>query len=106
MNLSVNYEELKELSTYVESKYLELDKKFDEIIGLLDEVEKNWVGNDSTVFLVKSRYYVEKEKIDNEKVKDIATILEKVSGKYEENDKAFDEQVKKESVTDEQSVHG
>jgi uncharacterized protein YukE len=106
MNLSVNYEELKKLSTYVETKYRELDKKFTEIISLLDEVEKNWSGNDSTIFLVKSRYYLEKERTDNEKVKDIATILEKVAGKYEYNDKLFDEQIKKESVTDEQSIHG
>jgi len=106
MNLSVDYEELKELSVYVENKYQELDKKFNEILSLLDEVENNWSGNDSTIFLVKSRYYVEKEKKDNIKVKDIATILDNVSKKYESNDKAFEQQVKKESVTNEQSIHG
>lgn len=102
MNLNVNYEELKDLSTYVENKYEEINKKFDEILALLDKVEENWVGNDATVFLAKSRYYVEKEKIDNDKVKDVSTILEKVSGRYEFRDKEFDEQMKKESVLDEQ----
>jgi uncharacterized protein YukE len=102
MNLNVNYEDLKELSTYVSNKYDEINKKFDEILDLLDQVEQNWVGNDATVFLAKSRYYVEKEKIDNDKVKDISTILEKVSEKYEFNDKEFDHQMKKESVIDEQ----
>ena len=102
MNLNVNYEELKRLSTYVEEKYDQINNKFDEILSLLNEVEDNWVGNDATVFLAKSRYYVEKEKIDNDKVKDISTILGKISGKYETNDREFDEQMKKESVRNEQ----
>ena len=101
MNLSVNYEELKELSTYVDNKYNEINKKFDEILDLLNQVEENWVGNDATVFLAKSRYYVEKEKIDNDRVKDISTILKKISGRYESNDKEFDEKMKKESVVNE-----
>lgn len=98
MNLSVNYIELKDLGTYVETKYDEINNKLDEILDILDRIEQNWVGNDATVFLAKSRYYVEKEKIDNVRVKDVSTILNKISGKYETNDKEFDEKIKKESV--------
>ena len=98
MELKVNYEELKDLGKYVDTKHDEINKKLEEILKLLDEVEENWEGNDATVFLAKSKYYVEKEIIDNEKVKDVSTVLGKVSGKYEGNDVAFDNQMKKESA--------
>lgn len=101
MDLKVNYEELKDLSKYVDNKHSEIEKKFKEILKLLDEVEDNWEGNDATVFLAKSKYYVEKEIIDNQRISDVSTILGKVSGKYEGNDIAFDNQMKRESALDE-----
>ena len=99
MDLKVNYEDLKELSKYVETTYENVEKKLKEILQLLNDVENNWEGNDATVFLAKSKYYVEKEIIDNSKIKDVSTILDKVSGKYKGNDVAFDNQMKRESVT-------
>ena len=100
MNLNVNYEELKNLSGFVEEKYDAINKIFDEISKLVDEIEANWKGNDADVFVAKARHYIEKEKITNGKVKDIADILDKVSQKYEGTDKEFYEKMNKESVRD------
>ena len=101
MDLKVNYEDLKDLSKYTDNTYNDVDKKLKEILALLDKVEENWEGNDATVFLAKSKYYVEKEIIDNDRIKDVSTILDKVSGKYKGNDIAFDNQMKRESALDE-----
>jgi WXG100 family type VII secretion target len=100
MNLNVNYEELKSLSSYVNTKYEEINKVFDDISKLVDDIEKNWQGNDADVFVAKARHYIEKEKKTNEKIKDISIILDKVSQKYEGTDKEFYEKMNKESVRD------
>jgi uncharacterized protein YukE len=100
MKLDVNYDELKELSTYVNNKYEEIDKTLHEIKDLINDVDENWKGNDATVFVAKARYYVDKEIATNAKVKDVSTILSTVSGKYENSDKDFYEKMKKESVRD------
>ena len=100
MKLDVNYDELKELSTYVQDKYTEIGKTLNEIKDLINDVDENWKGNDATVFVTKAKYYVDKEIATNEKVNDVSTILSKVSGKYENADKEFYEKMKKESVRD------
>jgi uncharacterized protein YukE len=100
MNLNVNYEELRSLGSFVENKYEEINKLFDEISDLISDVDKNWKGNDASVFVTKANHYISKEKATNEKVKDISTILNKVSEKYEGTDKEFYEKMNKESVRD------
>ena len=61
MKLDVNYDELKELSTFVETKYEEIDKVLNEIKDLINDVDENWKGNDATVFVTKAKYYVDKD---------------------------------------------
>jgi len=100
MKLDVNYDELRELSTFVNNKYEEIDNVLKEIRSLINDVDENWKGNDATVFVTKAKNYIEKELITNAKVKDVSTILSKVSGQYETTDKEFYEKMKKESVRD------
>ena len=100
MNLNVNYEELKNISTFVDTKYEEINKIFDELNKLIDDVASNWQGNDADVFVAKAKHYIAKEKETNEKVKDVSVILDKVSQKYKGTDEDFNEKMKKESVRD------
>ncbi len=100
MNLDVNYEELKTLSAFVNSKYEEINRIFDEMSKLMEDVADKWKGNDSDVFITKAKHYIEKEKATNEKIKDVSVILDKVSQKYEGTDKEFYEKMNKESVRD------
>ena len=100
MNLNVNYEELKNISTFVDTKYEEINKIFDELNKLVEDVASNWQGNDADIFVAKAKHYIAKEKETNEKVKDVSVILDKVSQKYEGTDKEFYEKMNKESVRD------
>ena len=57
MKLNVNYREINRIGNSVESKAVELNRKINELVVLIDSLKDCWGGNDCTTFINKSTLF-------------------------------------------------
>ena len=96
MKLNVNYREINRIGNSVESKAVELNRKINELVVLIDRLKDCWGGNDCTTFINKSTTYLKERKNDVTEVKRVGYLIKKFSGLYNTKDVEWKEVVSKE----------
>ena len=101
MKLKVNYNELRDIGSFVYKKSEELESNLKSVLKIIDSVDKYWTGIDATNFKINSSVYVNNMGIKVSELKNISTFLKNTSDKYENKDLSFERNVKKEGLANE-----
>lgn len=96
MKLNVNYKETNRIGCSVENKALELNRKINELIVLIDNLKDCWGGNDSATFINNSTAYLKERKTEVKEVKKVGYLIKKSSSLYSNEDVTWKEVIKKE----------
>lgn len=94
MNLKVNYKELENIGTYVESKTVELRNELNDIKNVLSTVETTWQGTDSEVFVANVTAFIEEQKKDSEKLTKLSEMIKVSSKVYHRKDTEWEQEIK------------
>lgn len=96
MKLNVNYREINRIGNSVEGKAVELNRKINELVVLIDSFKDCWEGTDCNTFINKSTTYLKERKYDVTEVKKVGYLIKKSSGLYCNKDVEWKEVVSKE----------
>lgn len=96
MKLNVNYREINRIGNSVENKAIELNRKINELVVLIDSFKDCWDGSDCNTFINKSTTYLKERKIDVAEVKKVGFLIKKSSGLYGNKDVEWKEVISKE----------
>lgn len=96
MKLNVNYKEINRIGSSVENKAVELNRKINELIVLIDNFNESWEGTDCTTFINKATTYLKERKSEVTEVKRVGSLIKKSSGLYNTKDVEWKEVVSKE----------
>ncbi|MGN1371905.1 MAG: hypothetical protein ACI4XM_06510 [Candidatus Coprovivens sp.] len=100
MKLNVNYREISRIGSSVENKAIDLNRKINELIVLINNFGDCWEGNDCSIFINNSTTYLKNRKSDVVEVKRVGALIKKSSGLYNMTDVEWKEVVSKEEEFD------
>ena len=82
MYFKIDYDKVSDVGFYLKNKSDELDGLYSDILGICDEIENNYKSEDSTVYLSRFRYNVEKLMKENQDLKKGSDVLRKIYSLY------------------------
>lgn len=100
MELNVNYKEINRIGNNVGNKAVELNRKLNELIVLIESFSGSWEGIDCTTFVNNSTTYLKERRKDIVEVKRVGELIKKSSGLYNNKDVEWKEVVSKEEEFD------
>ena len=103
MNFRVKYDELGDTGKFISQKNEEINKTFDNIQKLIDNLPNAWKGEDSEIFIKNASSYMKEQKEKNKKVEVLGEIISIVSGNYQNKDKEWEDRMKKERKVDDRN---
>ena len=98
MKIKINYNEVNEVSKYINSKYEEIDLIYKEINKAIESVTNVWQGKDSNEFIEEATKNVNNEIEKNKKLKTFSDNLSTISSDYKEIESNWYESIKRESL--------
>ena len=101
MKIKIKYNELKEISKYINTKYEELELEYKEINKIIESVSDVWQGKDSEEFIEEGTKKINNEIEKIKKIKTFSDDLETISNDYSELENNWYEKVKRESLDNE-----
>lgn len=96
MNLSIDYDKLGDLGSFLATKAEEIDKIYSELIDILVAIDENWKSEDSSVYMYKIVNYVKEIIKDNEQIVGTSELLTNLSNKYSEHDVKWEKDILRE----------
>lgn len=96
MKLNVNYKETNKIGCSVDNKAIELNRRINELIVLIESIKDCWDGNDSATFINTSTTYLKERKAEVNEIKRVARLIKKSSSLYNNEDVTWKEVVSKE----------
>ena len=103
MDLKVNYDSLNDLSEEVLVKIDDLKTSFNDLIGIIDELNGAWVGPDYENFKTISTTYIKNLSSITDELEFIGGYIGKASKVYKHNDTKWEENMKK--IGEDDDVH-
>lgn len=96
MKLNVNYKETNRIGCSVENKAVELNRRINELVVLIESVNDWWSGVDSANFINKSTSYLKERKAEVNEIKRVAGLIKRSSSLYGNEDVTWKEVITKE----------
>lgn len=100
MNIKANYEELKDMSSFVLAKENDLQDVLADISKEATKVKNAWKGYDSDIFVEKLNSFIAIEEIQNERIRVLGEILKTGSSVYSDKDLEWQRKMKEEVEND------
>ena len=88
-SLVTNYEDLGEISSFLDGKISELNTLYGDLETLYNEIGKNWKGKDSETYINKANNILKKNKEAVKNVEILNDSLKYASNKYNSSEEAF-----------------
>ena len=96
MKLNVNYKEVHRIGKFTDSKAVDLNRRINELIVLIDNLSYCWSGEDSETFIKNSTKYLKERKQEVLEIRQVASAIKKSSNLYGTKDVEWKEIVKRE----------
>ena len=98
MDIKTNYNDLNDISVFINSKCDEINLNYKEITEIIEKVSSNWMGKDSVEFVEEAKKQIEEEKERLEVLRKFSEALSTISKDYREMDNQWNETIKRESL--------
>lgn len=88
-NLVTNYEDLGEISSFLDGKVAELNTLYGDLETLYNEISKNWSGKDADTYTSKAHDILNKNKATTKNIEVLKDALKYASEKYSNSEEVF-----------------
>jgi len=99
MILKVNHKELEEVDKKMFQDATGIEEEIEKLIGMTESLRGIWKGQDSDIFYEEASNYFNKMKKIPNCLFTIDKVMKEANGSYQENDRKFQNELKKEADT-------
>ncbi len=86
-------ERISDIGYFLKNKSEELDNLYSDLLKICDDIEKDYISEDSPIYMAKYRSYIKQFLLENEDLKDGGNVLNKTSSTYSEQENTWAKQI-------------
>lgn len=104
MYFKVDYDKLSDISRASLNKSNELNELYSDVMKIFDDINDNWISEDSSVYIGQMKKYMKNRVLENDALFKGAFTLNKIAILYGAQDDKWEEELKRSSLVNNKLV--